>query len=129
MITVVRLGPADTFDPATEHAANIIEDLLQGNIILLMNYFRFKAQPYEYARQINGFREADELLCSLIRAYVSSCDEPLQEVESGVLASLPQGVPAQLRNRRCKFVKSAVELVGLLDDGNVEGAHREGLLR
>ena len=129
MFKVVRLDPADTFNPATEHAANIIEDLLQGNISLLLNYFRFKAQPYEYAQQINGFREATELLCPLIGVYVSSCDEPLQEVERGVLASLPQGVPAQLRNRWCKFVKSAVEVVGVLNDGNVEGVHREGLLR
>jgi hypothetical protein len=26
-------------------------------------------------------------------------------------------------------VKSAVEVVGVLNDGNVEGVHREGLLR
>src|SRR5262249_5112623 len=94
--------------PATEHAPNLVDCFLEGNVRFLIDDLDVMGKTHEEAEHVNLRTCSNEMIHPFVAWKVADAKERLKNVEHGVFTLLPQGVSLNLRDGSLLAVQGSV---------------------
>lgn len=111
-------------NPAAKHAANLVDDCLKGNVLLVVEGLALLHEPKEEPQKIELHARSLQQCNLVIASHVSGLEEALDNIEYGVLATLVYREAFRLRDNPSVFMEDLVKLIRFLKNRNVSVIHR-----